>query len=83
METNELKKKARSMDPVVRIGKNGINEGTIEEIKKLLKRRRLIKIKMLRSFAETEKRRDVADMIAKQTSSRLVEVMGNSITLYK
>ena len=44
---NDLRKKAKNLEPVLRIGKNGINDNVLAETRKLLKKRKLIKIKIL------------------------------------
>jgi RNA-binding protein len=46
---SELKKESKLLNPVVRIGKNGLSENIMKEIKILLKKRGLIKIKMLKN----------------------------------
>ena len=40
----ELKSKSRTLEPVVRIGKNGLTDGMIKEIIIHLKKRALIKV---------------------------------------
>ena len=52
MELRELKKKAAKIEPTIRIGKAGLSNSTIEEIKKQLKGRKLIKIKLLNNFIQ-------------------------------
>ena len=41
-ELNELKKKSRSLKPVMQVGKNGLSDNVINEIKHLLKKKKLI-----------------------------------------
>ena len=45
--TKELRKEAKSLDTIIRIGKGGIKESLVNEILKTLKNRKLIKIKIL------------------------------------
>ena len=44
-----LKSMANTLDPILIIGKNGIEENTIKQIKDSLEKRELIKIKILNS----------------------------------
>ena len=69
------------IEPTIRIGKNGLTEGTITEIKKQLKKRKIIKIKLLRSFAEREEKDESARKIAELTNSMILERKGFVVTL--
>jgi RNA-binding protein len=77
----ELRKRAVNIKPLVRIGKGGITENTITEIKKVLKTKKLIKVKLLP--ASNLDRKVVAKEIAEKTNSTLVQVIGNNVTLHK
>ena len=48
------KKKARELgtglDPIIRIGKSGLSDQVIDEIKKHIKKRNLIKVKILKAY---------------------------------
>jgi len=55
-----LKKKAKLLDPVIRIGKKGLSEESISEIKKQLKKNKLIKVKFLRSFIDSQDKKKAA-----------------------
>lgn len=78
-----LKDKARNIEPVVRIGKSGLTGSVIEEIEKQLKKRKLIKIKLLKSFAERKDRKELAGEIAEKTEAELVSHVGFTVVLYK
>ena len=45
----ELKKKAHGLNHILTIGKSGLTEPVIKEVKKKLKQKKLIKIKFLKS----------------------------------
>ena len=85
MTKHELKQKAKGLLPLLRIGKNGITENQIKEIKKLLQKKKLVKIKLLKSFIEPtkKKRKEIARDLAKKTDSELVDLTGFVIVLYK
>jgi len=79
----ELRQKAKLMNPIIRIGKKGLTEETIVQIKKLLKKRNLIKIKFLKSFIEdTDKKKAVEDLCSK-TGAELIDKVGFVVVIYK
>ncbi len=82
METKELKSKSKLLKPVIRIGKNGMSEETIKEIKKHLKKRKLIKIKILKSF-RSDNKKEIANNAAKLTGSKVIDSVGFVFSLYK
>ena len=79
----ELKKKAMGMAATIQIGKSGLTDGTIAEIKKQLKKRKLVKVKLLRSFHDEADKDETARSIAEKTGSILVARTGFIIVLYK
>jgi RNA-binding protein len=83
MKTNGYKEQAKLLDPIMRIGKNGLTDNTIKEIEKQLKKRRLIKIKMLRAFFEGKNKKEVAKEIAEKTNSILIDSVGFVVVLLK
>lgn len=79
----ELKAEASQLKPVMNIGKNGITDPVLEEIKKHLKTSHLIKVKMLKSSREEKDTTTIADELAQATASQVIEIRGNSVVLYK
>lgn len=83
------KKDGKLLKPIIQIGKNGLSEGTLEEIKKHLKKRKLIKIKCLKYYLSVgegtnkEKMRRTADLIAKETGAEVVSVVGFTMVLWR
>lgn len=79
----DLKKKARHGPPQVQIGKYGVSRGVIEEIKKRLKKHKVVKVKILKSAIQVEgkDRFEIAEEVARLTSSKLVEVRGKTFIL--
>jgi len=82
-DTVKLRSKAKLLEPVIRIGKNGLTEGMVKEIAKLLKKKRLIKIKMLKAFLQDNDRKDAAKEIAEKTGSIIIDQVGFVVVLYK
>jgi len=79
----KLKDKARSIEPIIRIGKNGLSEGQINEIKKLITKRKLIKVKMLNNSLEGKDRIEIAREMAQKSETTLIQLIGNIVVLYK
>lgn len=82
-DIKKLRKKAVNLEPLVRLGKKGINDSIMEEIKKMLKKRKLIKIKLLRNFVEQFDVHETIEDILKKTGSVLVSKTGFVFVLYK
>jgi RNA-binding protein len=83
MLTNKLKEKAKTLEPVIRIGKNGLTENTIKEIKKQLNKKKLIKVKLLKAFVKGKDKKLVANKIAEETNSKVIDLVGFVVILYK
>lgn len=79
----EDKQRAKTLEPLIRIGKNGLTEGAIEEIKSMLKKKRLIKIKMLKAFVHGKDKKELIKKIVDETGSKLVDDLGNVVVLKK
>jgi RNA-binding protein len=76
-----LRSKGKSLEPILRIGKNGLTDSVIEEVKILLKNRKLIKIKLLKSSSKNKK--EMINKIIENTDSELIESVGNVVVLYR
>ena len=78
-----LKRQARVLETTIRIGKSGITEGVVKEIKKQLGRKKLIKIKCLKSFIAKKDKKAVAAELAEKTGSEIIHQVGFVIVLHK
>ena len=67
----------RDFQPSVRIGKTGVTENIIEEIRGQLIKRKLVKIKINKGIYERNDRAIVWNHLAEETSSMLVLARGN------
>ncbi|MHA1146379.1 MAG: YhbY family RNA-binding protein [Candidatus Helarchaeota archaeon] len=83
--TKEKIKSVKTGPAILSIGKNGINEGLIKEIKIQLKKNKLIKIKIHKSILENPEsdRVALAEKITSKTNSTLYETRGNTFIIYK
>lgn len=77
----ELKSIASTYESIIQVGKNGINDNLITQVKDALKKRELVKITVLDNCSATAK--ELSHPIADFTESEVVHVIGNKIILYK
>jgi len=75
----QLRARAQQIEPVLRLGKNGITENVYGEIDKLLRKRKLIKIKVLKNCAAEIDMEEVA----RKSGARLVEKKGSTFVLFR
>lgn len=75
----ELMRRANELASTVHVGKDGIDEGLLNEITNQLKKHRLIKIKVLSNTDMNTT--DTADRISEATGSVVVDVRGGVIIL--
>ena len=75
--------KSRDFRPSVRIGKAGLSETVLEEIRQQLRSRDLVKIKVNKGLFEREQRREVWNYLAENTDSVLVLQRGNIGVLWR
>ncbi len=77
----ELRGKAQSIKPTMHVGKEGVTESVIEELKAQIKRSRLVKVKVLPSV-EADKR-ETARKLSESAGAELIEIRGNTVVLAK
>ncbi|MEM0174257.1 MAG: YhbY family RNA-binding protein [Sulfolobaceae archaeon] len=73
-------KKAKARHADVRIGKKGLTDGVINEIKRRLEYSKVIKVRI---GLKVEDRRKFAEEVAEKTNSKLIEVRGYTFILAK
>ena len=79
-ERRYLRSQTLHLEPVVLIGKNGIKDGTIESINKVLEARELIKINFREFKDETL---SLSGKIAELTNSEIVGIIGHTLILFR
>ena len=77
----KLKSEAVQLKPIIHIGKNGLTDATVEELKKQIKANRLVKVKMLKTSGVDNK--TLAQQLADATKTTLIEVRGSTAVLYR
>ena len=75
-----LRSQAHHLEPVVLIGKNGITDGTIESIDRVLEARELIKIKF-REFKDDKL--SMSEKITDLTNAQIVGVIGHTVIIFR
>lgn len=76
-----LRSLAQNLEPLVRIGKEGVSENLIKSIDDVIKSRELIKIKVLQN-CEGDIKELVHDLVQK-SGSELVHTIGKTIVIFK
>ncbi|WP_035186140.1 ribosome assembly RNA-binding protein YhbY [Alteribacter aurantiacus] len=76
-----LRSKAHHIKPIFQVGKGGVNENLIIQVKEALEARELIKISILQNCDEDKD--EVATSIRKGAKAHLVQLIGSTIVLYK
>lgn len=76
-----LRSKAHHLNPIFQVGKGGVNENLIKQIGEALEARELLKVSILQNCDED--REDVATQLSKGARAELVQIIGNTIVLYK
>lgn len=72
----------RSLSTItINIGKSGINENVVDEIKRQLKAHEIIKVKISKSIS-SEKQNYITE-ITEKSNSKLVDLRGNVAVIYK
>lgn len=76
-----LRSKAHHLNPIFQVGKGGVNENMIRQINDVLEARELIKVSILQNCDED--RDTVAEKFVEGCHAELVQIIGNTIVLYK
>ncbi len=75
----ELMRRASDIDPTIRVGKDGMDQGVFDEIFNQLKKNRLIKVKVLSSSDDDAK--GVAGAIEEAIGAVAIDIRGSVIVL--
>ncbi len=76
-----LRSKAHHLNPIFQVGKGGVNENMVQQIADVLEARELIKVSILQNCEDD--RDTVAEQLSKGARAELVQVIGNTVVLYK
>jgi RNA-binding protein len=76
-----LKREFSPEKPTLWVGKNGVNPDLVEEAKKQLEGKEVVKVRLHRIVLQSAE--EVARLLAIETKGEIVEVRGRSFILYK
>ncbi|WNC16822.1 ribosome assembly RNA-binding protein YhbY [Brevibacillus brevis] len=76
-----LRAEAHHLTPIFQVGKGGVNENMITQIKEALEVRELIKVAILQN--NTDDKHEVAQDLAAGAGAELVQLIGHTVVLYK
>jgi RNA-binding protein len=80
-ERAELRAEAHHLDPMVRVGQQGLTASVITSLDDALRTHELVKVKLTNK--ELIKPQDAANALALATNSAVVQVIGRTATLYR
>ena len=80
-EKRYLRSLANSIDPIVQVGKAGVNDSVLISLNEALEARELIKVKVLKNCLDEVS--EVAEGLAAGGNAHLVQTIGRNIILYR
>ncbi|MFT3696940.1 MAG: ribosome assembly RNA-binding protein YhbY [Kofleriaceae bacterium] len=80
-QRHHLRGLGHALNPIVQVGKGGLDEGLIKAVDQALADHELIKVKVGEG-ADLD-RHEAAEQIAQQTHSEVAQVIGNIVLLYR
>ena len=82
MSQNKKEMMNRALNAMtINIGKSGVNDNVIEEIKRQLEANEIVKLKFAKNIAK-DKDEYIADIVS-QTKAKLIDVRGHVAVIYK
>ena len=79
-----LKKEGHKLEPLVRIGKEGLTENIVTSLLDVITSRELVKVKVLANLeVGKDELRAIAEDLAKKSDSELVGIIGKILMFYK
>ncbi len=75
----ELKGIGVGLKPTVHVGKDGLTENVVTELKNQIKTNQVVKVKVLASSVDLK--REIAEELASRSGTKLVEIRGSTILL--
>ena len=79
-DRRRLKARAQLLEPVLKVGQNGVSDAFLASVEKELTLHELIKIKFT---AFKEERHALSEQIAERTGSALVQTVGHVAVFYR
>ncbi len=84
IKKSEKVKRVIAGEPHVRIGKNGVTPGVIEEIRTWLKREGVIKVRVMKSLKRAGADiKEIAHEVASKVNADVIDVRGNVFVIVR
>lgn len=80
-EKRYLRSLANPIEPIVQVGKGSVTDSVLFSLNEALEARELVKVKVLKNCLDEVS--DVAEALAEQSKSELVQVIGRNVVLYR
>jgi RNA-binding protein len=80
-QRRHLRSLGHPLEPVVQLGKGGIDDGVLAAVDAALTQHELIKVRV--GTEAPEERHEAADQLAAGTKSAVAQVLGRTILLYR
>lgn len=81
-ERNYLRKLAHNIEPIIRIGKMGLNDAVIDSVAKAIAKQEIIKVKIL-SNSDEVLTRELEEKIEKEANCTAVYAIGHTMIFFK
>ncbi|MDY0266591.1 MAG: YhbY family RNA-binding protein [Methanimicrococcus sp.] len=78
-----LKKESVNLTPLLSVGKNGMADSVIEELKKQLKIKKLVKVRVHKNSGESEDMKQAATELSEKCGAEIIDIRGRTVTLYR
>jgi RNA-binding protein len=78
-----VRHKLKDEKPTIWVGKDGLTSQLSNEIENQLEKKKMLKIKILKSALQQDTAQTIASKAAEQTGASLVEVRGHVFILYR
>ncbi|MCY6484281.1 ribosome assembly RNA-binding protein YhbY [Clostridium aestuarii] len=72
---------ANRIQPIFQVGKNGVEETFLKQVKDALRKREIVKLKVLNNSGITA--REASDILCEEINCEGVQAIGNVVVLYK
>jgi len=76
MDIQKLKAQASEIDATIWVGKNGLTDSVVRELKDQLKSKRLVKVKILKNALEEIPRNRIARELEEHSGAKLLDIRG-------
>lgn len=80
-QIKQLRALGHHLDPLIIVGKNGLNEAALAQAEDIINRRELVKCSVLES--SPMKANEVAAALAQALEAEVVQVIGSRVILYR